>query len=67
VEVDRKLADAVIDAFRTALESGRRSAECYRAGVEAWRERHPDHSRQFAAKQAVSIMLDADRSRLRGE
>jgi hypothetical protein len=46
-------------AFRTARETGMNSAECYRAGVEAWRRRHPDHTPGYAAKQAVAVILAA--------
>jgi hypothetical protein len=31
--------------------------ECYRAGVEAWRREHPDQSAEYAAKQAVAVIL----------
>ena len=44
-------------AFRRARESGVDAAECYRAGVEAWRRLHPDHTPGYAAKQAVAVIL----------
>jgi hypothetical protein len=50
-------AGAVLKAFESARHSGRPSAECYRAGVEAWRRQHPDQSAEYAAKQAVSVIL----------
>jgi hypothetical protein len=31
--------------------------DCYRAGVEAWRHQHPDQSAEYAAKQAVAVIL----------
>jgi hypothetical protein len=48
---------AVIDAFRAAREAGRPSVECYRAGVDAWRRRHPDQAPEYAAKRAVAVIL----------
>jgi hypothetical protein len=32
---------------------------CYRAGVEAWRSAHPDQRPEYAAKQAVPVILAA--------
>ena len=52
-------ADAVLNAFESARRSGRPSVECYRAGVEAWRQQHPDQSAEYAAKQAVAVILAA--------
>jgi hypothetical protein len=31
--------------------------DCYRAGVEAWRHQHSDQSAEYAAKQAVAVIL----------
>jgi hypothetical protein len=50
-------AEAVLNAFESARRSGRPSVECYRAGVEAWRREHPDQSAEYAAKQAVAVIL----------
>ena len=50
-------AATVLEAFRRARQAGLDAAECYRAGVLAWRERHPDHTPGYAAKQAVSVIL----------
>jgi hypothetical protein len=50
-------AKSVLRAFEAALRSGRPSVECYRAGVEAWRREHPDQSAEYAAKQAVAVIL----------
>ena len=42
-----------------AREDGLASVECYRAGVDAWRRVHPDQSAEYAAKQAVAVILAA--------
>jgi hypothetical protein len=52
-------APVVIDAFDAARRSGEASVDCYRAGVEAWRRTHPDQSAEYAAKQAVAVILAA--------
>ena len=52
-------ANAVLDAFEAAREAGWSSVECYRTGVAAWRRIHPDHSAEYAAKQAVAVILAA--------
>ena len=52
-------AQAVLDAFDAARRAGRPPVECYRAGVEAWRDAHPDQAAEYAAKQAVSVILAA--------
>jgi hypothetical protein len=52
-------APAVLDAFDAARRAGEPSVDCYRAGVEAWRRTHPDQSAEYAAKQAVSVILAA--------
>ncbi|MGH7053452.1 MAG: hypothetical protein ACREFA_06515 [Stellaceae bacterium] len=59
-------ATAVLEAFRSARKTGKPSVECYRAGVEAWRRAHPDQSPEYAAKQAVAVIL-ARHARLRIE
>ena len=50
-------AEAVLRAFESARSAGRASVECYRAGVEAWRRAYPDQSAEYAAKQAVAVIL----------
>ena len=50
-------AEAVLEAFDEARAAGRPSVDCYRAGVAAWRHRHPDQSAEYAAKQAVAVIL----------
>jgi len=52
-------ASAVLGAFEAARRSGRPSVECYRAGVAVWRREHPDQSAEYAAKQAVAVILAA--------
>jgi hypothetical protein len=52
-------ADAVLKAFESTRRTGRPSVECYRAGVEAWRREHPDQTAEYAAKQAVAVILAA--------
>ncbi len=49
--------DAALKAFATARAQGRPSVECYRAGVAAWRDIHPEHSAEYAAKRAVAVIL----------
>ena len=50
-------ASAVLQAFEEAREAGLPSVDCYRAGVDAWRRAHPDQSAEYAAKQAVAVIL----------
>jgi hypothetical protein len=50
---------AVLSAFRAAVAAGQRPAACYRAGVAAWRELHPDQDPAYSARRAVAIMLAA--------
>ena len=52
-------ASAVLEAFEDARGAGLSPVECYRAGVEAWRRTHPDQSAEYAAKQAVAVILAA--------
>ena len=51
--------DAVLAAFDAARSEGRPPADCYRAGVNAWRKLHPEHAPEAAAKKAVGIILAA--------
>jgi hypothetical protein len=50
-------AGAVLRAFESARRSGRPSVECYRAGVEACRRRHPYQTAKSTAKQVVAVFL----------
>ena len=52
-------ASAVLAAFDAAQDAGLRSVDCYRAGVEAWRRIHRDHAAEYAARQAVAVILAA--------
>jgi hypothetical protein len=50
-------ADAALKAFAMARAQGLSSVECYRAGVAAWRNLHPEQSPEYAAKRAVAAIL----------
>jgi len=52
-------AEGVLEAFDAARSDGLPSVDCYRAGVDAWRRTHPDQSAEYAAKQAVAVILAA--------
>lgn len=52
-------AAAVLDAFEAARRAGSPSVASYRAGVEAWQRIHPDHTAEYAARQAVAVILAA--------
>jgi hypothetical protein len=56
---DGLVNDQVLEAFEAALRRGCPPVVCYRAGVDVWRRFHPDHAPEFAAKQAVGIILAA--------
>jgi hypothetical protein len=50
-------SDDVLAAFQAARTAGKSPVECYRAGVEAWRQHHPDQAPEYAAKRAVAVIL----------
>ncbi len=52
-------ASAVLEAFDAAQAARLLPVICYRAGVEAWRRAHPDQRPEYAAKQAVAVILSA--------
>ena len=52
-------APAVLAAFDAAQDAGLPAVDCYRAGVEAWRRIHRDHAAEYAARQAVAVILAA--------
>ena len=52
-------ASAVLEAFEAAHEARLPPVFCYRAGVEAWRHEHPDQRPEYAARQAVAVILAA--------
>ncbi len=58
---DPAAADALA-AFEAAQEARKSTADCYRAGVEAWRRVHPDQTRMYAAQRAVAVILAAKTS-----
>jgi hypothetical protein len=60
VVVAQEVADAVLMAFNDARNAGKAPVDCYRAGVEAWRARYPDQAPEYAAKQAVALILRAN-------
>jgi hypothetical protein len=49
--------EAVLAAYEAARRAGRPPVDCYRAGVAAWRRRHPEHAPDAAARRAVGIIL----------
>jgi hypothetical protein len=49
----------VMAAYQAATQAGLPTPRCYRAGVEAWRRAHPDHTAVYAGKQAVAVILGA--------
>lgn len=52
-------AAAVLTAFDEAKRAGRPSVECYKAAVDAWQLLYPDQHPEYAAKQAVAVVLGA--------
>ncbi len=61
---DPQTHDAVLEAFRAAKAENRPPVECYRAGVLAWRKRHPDQAPDYASKQAVAVILAAEKDNM---
>ena len=51
--------EGVLAAFDAAKEAGLPAADCYRAGVEAWRRVHPDQTPVYSAQRAVAVILAA--------
>ena len=47
----------VLAAFERARTAGQPAVDCYRAGVEVWRNRHPEQAPEYAAKRAVALIL----------
>jgi hypothetical protein len=54
-----RAASGGLAAFDAAQDAGLSSVNCYRAGGEAWRRAHSDQRPEYAAKQAVAIILAA--------
>jgi hypothetical protein len=59
VQVNPDAAEAVLGAYQSARQAGLPTVDCYRAGVDAWRRLFPDQAPEYAAKQAVSLILSA--------
>jgi hypothetical protein len=56
---DDPAASAVLEAFEAAQAARLPPVDCYRAGIEAWRRAHPDQRPEYAALQAVGVILAA--------
>jgi hypothetical protein len=54
-----EVRNAVLGAFFRERDAGRPAVDCYTAGVSAWRTRFPDQQGRYAAKHAVTLMLNA--------
>jgi hypothetical protein len=52
-------APDVVAAYDAAVAARSSTQACYRAGVEAWRRAHPDHAAEYAARQAVELIIAA--------
>jgi hypothetical protein len=52
-------ATDVLAAYEAAFEAHKSTADCYRAGVMAWRQTHPDQMPAYAAQRAVAVILAA--------
>jgi len=52
-------ATDVLAAYESAWEARKSTADCYRAGVWAWRQAHPDQKPAYAAQRAVAVILAA--------
>jgi len=52
-------AAEVLAAYEAAWKARRSTADCYRAGVEAWCRVHPDQTPVYAAQRAVAVILAA--------
>jgi len=53
---DPATADVLV-AYEAAQKARKSTAECYSAGVEAWRRFHPDQTLEYAAQRAVAVIL----------
>ena len=52
----------VLAAYEAAWEARKSTADCYRAGVGAWRRLHPDQTPKYSAQRAVAVILAAKAS-----
>jgi len=55
-------APDVLAAYEAAWAARKSTADCYRTGVGAWRQVHPDQRPAYAAKRAVAVILAAKTS-----
>ena len=53
---DPAVAD-VLAAYEAAQKARKSTADCYRAGVAAWRRVHPDQTPVYTAQRAVTVIL----------
>jgi hypothetical protein len=47
----------VLAAYEAAQDARKSTADCYRAGIEAWRQVHPEQTPVYSAQRAVSVIL----------
>ena len=47
----------VLASYEAAQDARKSTADCYHAGVEAWRRVHPDQTPEYVAQQAVAVIL----------
>ena len=59
--VDRTAAE-VLAAYEAAKQAHLPLAVCFRMGVAAWCRVHPDQNLDYAAQQAVTVILEAKAS-----
>jgi hypothetical protein len=52
------IAGDVIAAFANAAKARRAASECYQAAVAVWRQAYPDQAPEYAARQAVGVVLE---------
>jgi hypothetical protein len=52
-------APDVLAAYEAAWAARKSTADCYRAGIGAWQQVHPDQNPAYAAKRAVAVILAA--------
>jgi pyruvate/2-oxoacid:ferredoxin oxidoreductase beta subunit len=48
----------ILKSFREAEVKGHSLVDCYIFAAEAWQRKHPESSYEYAAKQAVQIILE---------
>ena len=53
------VAADVLAAFEAAQRAGLPLHACYKAGVSAWRQAHPDQRHPYASQQAITVILSA--------